>query len=374
VATFQLKDFASITASMVNLMQSTQFKITDFNIGSIVRTMLESCAAEIDELYQQMFNGIQQAIPVSVYNSFSFPALVALPASGLVTVIITSQTTPTLIASGTVFTPAGSTNTYATAADVTIAIGQTTVSVPVTSVTSGSASNLGAGVSFTLSPAPTGFVSATNPNAWINGTDDESPADQLIRFNGYISTLQRSTNPAIQYGAQTTKIFDASGNLIERVASALVVEPYLTNNALPISSIFCYIHNGVGSTSVGLVSQAQNVINGYTDTSGTPVPGWKAAGVVCTVAAATEQPRSLTAVLTAAAGYSHATLVTQAVSVLTAYMLAIPIGAPAIFAIFEALVMAIPGVANFAISVPNNTDTAATAANYKIMPGTITIT
>lgn len=373
MATFQLKDFASITASMLNMMQSTQTKVTDFNIGGIVRTMLESCAAEIDELYQQIFNGIQQAIPVSVYNSFSFPALSALPASGLVNVTITSQSTATIISAGTIFTaPNG--NTYTSSVDQTLPAGQTSIAFTISASTAGAAGNLGATTAFTLSPIPTGFVSASNPNAYINGFDAESAADQLLRFNGYISTLQRSTDAAIAYGAETTQLLDASGNLIERVATALVVEPYLTNNTLPISSIFCYIHNGVGSTSTSLVSLAQQVVNGYTDSNGNMIAGWKAAGVVCTVAAATEQPRSVTAVLTAQAGFDKPTLVTQAVSLLTAYLLAIPIGAPAIFAIIESLVMAIPGVANFAISVPNNTDTAATAANYKIMPGTFTIT
>lgn len=357
---------------MINLMQSTQNKVTDFNIGAVVRTMLEACAAEIDELYQQIFNGIQQAIPVSVYNSFSYPALTAQPAGGLVTVNITSQATPTLIVAGTIFTAATTSATYTLPSDVTMAIGQTSVNVPIVATSPGSASNLGATVAFSLSPSPTGFTTATNPNAFINGTDDESPADQLIRFNGYISTLQRSTDAAIQYGAQTANLVDSSGNVIERVATAIVVEPYLTNNTLPISSIFCYIHNGVGGTSGSLVSQAQNVVNGYTDSSGTPIPGWKAAGVVCTVVAATEQTRTVTGTLTAQAGFVHATLVTQAVSLLTAYLLALPIGAPAIFAIIESLVMAIPGVANFVITAPT-ADTAATAANYKIMPGTITI-
>ena len=363
-----------MTASMINMMQATQTKVTDFNVGSIVRTMLEACAAELDELYQQMLNGLLQSIPVAVYNSFSFASLPAGPASGLVTVVITPQSSVTIIASGTVFTAASNGNTYAATAAVAIVPGATSATVPVAATTLGSATNIGAAAAFALSPAPIGFVSATNVYAFINGADLETAAAQLIRFNGYISALARSTNAAIVYGAKTSVLTDAAGNVIEQVASAVVVEPYLTDPTVtPISSIYCYIHNGVGATSTALVAQTQAVINGYTASDGvTIVPGWKAAGVICTVAAATEQPVALTAALTAAPGYSKGLLVVQAVSVCAAYLVALPLAAPALFAILETLVMSIPGVANFVITTPT-ADTAARGANFKIMPGAITI-
>jgi hypothetical protein len=72
--------------------------------------MIEAPAAEIDELYQQMFNGLQEAIPVSVFNSFNFPALAAQNASGLAQLSITSQPTAMLVSgtSNTTSSPAGS--------------------------------------------------------------------------------------------------------------------------------------------------------------------------------------------------------------------------------------------------------------------------
>src|SRR3546814_7934576 len=88
---FQTKDFVSIVASMINWMRSTQSKITDFNIGSVARTMVEAPAAEIDELYQQFFFGLKEAIPVSVYQSFDFEPIEAVPAAGLVRISIGSK-------------------------------------------------------------------------------------------------------------------------------------------------------------------------------------------------------------------------------------------------------------------------------------------
>jgi hypothetical protein len=373
MGSFQIKDFASISASLINMMQATQTKVTDFNIGSVVRTMLESVAVEIDELYQQMLNGLLQSIPVAVYNSFTFPALAPLPASGVINVNVAAQPNATLIAAGTVFTAQSNSNTYATGADITMMTGTTSVLVPVTSTVAGSASNLGALTSFAMSPQPTGFVSAANPNAWINGQDAETAAEQLLRFNGFISTLARGTQNAVAYGAKTSAITDPAGNIIEQVVSAIVLEPYLTNTTLSPSLYYCFIHNGVGGTSQGLVAQTQAVVNGYTLPDGvTLVPGWKAAGTVCTVLAATEQPVNVTATLFASPGYNKATLVTAAVSVLTAYLVAIPTGGAALFALLESLVMAIPGVANFIIATPT-VDTQPTATNFKLMPGVITV-
>lgn len=373
MASFQIKDFASISASMINIMKTSQRKVTDFNPGSINRTMLEAPASEMDELYQQMLNGLLQAIPVSVYNSFSFSALPAEPASGLVTVNIASQLSPTTLVSGTIFTATTNGNTYTLESDQIIPTGVTSINVTCVATAPGSSTNLSGGTTFSVSPQPSGFTSASNPNSFINGTDAETPAQQLIRFNGYITTLQGATDDAIIYGAKTTTLTDSSGNVIERVATAIVVEPYLTNNTLPISSIFCYVHNGVGGTSVSLVAQAQNVINGFTNPAGVRIRGYKAAGVICTVAACTEQPVNVTGVLTAVPGFVAATLMAQAASVISAYLLSLEAGAKAQFSLIETLVILIPGVADFVIGTPT-ANVAATAANYKIMPGVIAIT
>ncbi len=62
---FQIKDFASIAAAMINYLRASQDRVTDFEPGSVARTMLEATAAELDELYQQLFHGIREAIEVS---------------------------------------------------------------------------------------------------------------------------------------------------------------------------------------------------------------------------------------------------------------------------------------------------------------------
>lgn len=369
---FQIKDFASITASMVNWMRASTKKVSDFNIGSVVRTMLEAAAAEIDELYQQMFIGLREAIPVAVYNSFSFSALSAIPASGLVRVSITSSASPTIISAGTVFTTSSSTVSYVATADRTIAAGNTFSDVPVVASVAGIAGNLAANKSFSLAPAPDGFVSATNQSSFINGTDVETSEARKIRFNAFIDSLNRGTVKALQYGLKLTVLTDTLGNETERVVTAAIDEPWMTDSAQPVSLVNCYVHNGSGGTSTALVNKAKDIIYGYTDAQGNKVPGWKAAGVNVQVLAATEQSLAVTAVLSALAGYDKPTLIAAANTAIAEYIRSLDIGATAVKAEIVTIAMNIDGVSNFIASAPAADTTV--AKNVKLMPGVINIT
>ena len=380
---FQLKNFASIVNSMVNRMKATQSKITDYNVGAVARTLVEAPAAEIDELYQQMFNGLQEAIPVSVFNSFNFPALQAQSASGLAQVTIASQPTAVLVSAGTTFTPNGtSSNVYQSAADVVIPAGSTTVNIQVACTVTGSTGNLPQNQTFTLSPQPAGFVTAGNANSFVNGQDAETPAQQLIRFNNYISTLARGTVAALSYGLSTVNLTDAMGNITEKVALSLIDEPFTYDDTKPISLVNCYIHNGVGGTSGALLAQAINVITGYLNALGAKIPGYKAAGVKTNVYIATEVPLPVTATVTIAAGYVWSNIEPLVSAAIFSYLQGLTIGnsgsalagtdpvGTAVAAQISKLAMNIPGVTNY---VSAFTDTLATTGN-KNMPGAIALT
>lgn len=83
---FQIKDFVSIAASMINHMRGTQNKVTDFQPGSVARTLVEGPAVEIEELYLQMFIGLREAIPIATFQSFGFDKLPASYGSGYVSI------------------------------------------------------------------------------------------------------------------------------------------------------------------------------------------------------------------------------------------------------------------------------------------------
>lgn len=357
---------------MINWMKGTQSKLTDFNVGSVARTMVEAPAAEIDELYQQMFIGLKEAIPVSVYNSFAFAAVTELPATGLIRVTVTASSSPFVIAAGTTFLPESGDVGYQANFDTTVAAGATFRDVLVTCDTPGTVGNIVAGHDFTAEPAITGFVSATNLAAFVSGVDTETADDRKNRFNAFIGALPRGTVAALTYGLNLAYLEDANGNKIERVASSSIVEPWLTDNAQPISLVNCYVHNGVGGTSNTLVNRAKEVIYGYYDTNGVAVPGWKAAGVKVNVFAASETTVAVTGALTAAAGYDKPTLIDLADQAIYSYILALGIGQAVIKSELIALVMNIDGVFNVTFTAPAADVTASNQT--KLLPGAIALT
>lgn len=81
---FHMKSFGQIVASLVNWFSSAQDEITDLNVGSVARTLLEASASEISEMYFRIFKSIDEAQAEAVYRSFGFDRKPASFAAGVV--------------------------------------------------------------------------------------------------------------------------------------------------------------------------------------------------------------------------------------------------------------------------------------------------
>lgn len=369
---FQIKDFASIAASCINWMRSTQKKVTDFSVGSVARTMVEAPAVELEELYMRMFIGLKEAIPVAIYRSFDFAKLVATPASGLVRVTITAQASEVVIPANTQFIPEGFGVTFVSQSDVVIPAGSTQVDVSVLASTPGVIGNVTAGTAFDPTQDITGFVSAVSLYTFSSGSDDETDDQQKIRFAAYIATLNRGTLAALRYGLSLANVLDASGNVAERVRYNRIVEPWLDDPLQPVALVKAYIHNGSTGASSALLARAQEVIDGYYDANGNPVAGWKAAGVKVEMIAATTQTEGVTGQLTIADGYQQAAVVAEVEAEITDYIAQLSIGDDVLVSEIIAAAMNVDGVINFIPSDPLIDIIVPDTA--KAMPGTITLT
>lgn len=366
---FQIKDFPSIAASCINWMRATTRKVTDFNVGSVVRTMLEAAAAEIEELYQEMFIGLREAIPVSVYNSFDFSALGAIATSGLVRVSITPGADAVVITAGTRFVAAGRAVFYTATVDKTILAGDSSADVPVVASVDGVAGNIPAETDFTLEPEPARFVSASNPADLINGRGEETDEQRKLRFREFIASLNRGTSRAIEYGVtEFCNLKDAQGHMTERAQFVRVIEPWLSDQTKPISLVEVYIHNGSGATSSDLVNKARDVVYGYVEpVTQQKVPGWKAAGVHVNVYACTEQTMNVYGAVTELDGYDHQAVADAVLVEVQQYILELGIGEPALRAKIIELAMQVEGVYNFSLSLP--AADVLPADKVKLMPG-----
>lgn len=294
MSAFQTKDFVSIVTSMINWMKAIQTKITDFRIGSVVRTLLEAAAVEIDQLYQQMANGLIQAIPASLYLAFGFDKLGALKANGIVTFSIPAPVgTNTPIVQGTTVTNADGSKAYITLALATILAGQTTVNADIQATVAGTVDNCGAGdINKVVGGPPT--VTVSNASPIVSGRDAETDDQRRLRFIQYIAALSRGPLLSLEYGAETAQLVDGAGVVTERVVEAVAMETYLIRPSEPLGHVNVYIYNGGSGASGPLVTLAQQIIDGYVDGSGAHIPGYKAAGVRAAVAAVTLQSVNVT--------------------------------------------------------------------------------
>lgn len=370
---FQIKDFKSIVASMINVMRASTKRITDFNVGSVARTLLEAPAIEMDQLYQEMFHGLKEAIPVATYTSFDFGLLPASPATGVLTFYAGGGSAEDiLIPSGTQAKNATTGKLYRTTADAIISVGATQVSVSGVSEEVGADTNCDANAILEIVGSIQGVVGVANLTPFRNGSDIESEEERKLRFQSFISTLNRGTTAALRYGASTAVVKDVNDQVIEQAALIGIIEPYEEDPAANLPGfVQIYVHNGTGSTSLTLVSAAQKVIDGYYTVDGTPVPGWKSAGVKVSCFAASEVAVNVTGTITILPGYQSSDVLATATTIVRDYLLGLNVGKEAILAEIIERIMAIPGVYNVALSVPSAD--IIIIKSQKIMPGTVTL-
>jgi uncharacterized phage protein gp47/JayE len=270
---FRTKTFVDIVTSMLGQMRSTQTEVTDFNVGSVTRTMLESPAAEIDQLYQEMAQGLVEGIPTAIYRSFDFDLLDARNANGVIRIFCRSDhDAPVVIPVGML---ASTTNgiRYQTAEGGVIPVGQGSIDILASAVEPGPQGNVPANTIVRMISSGVGITGITNPQAFSNGRGKETPAERKLRFVEYVRTLARGTPAALVYAAKQATILDPrSGVPVERVVRATVIET--------TGHVDLYVYNGSGGTSPALVQRVQELVDGYDDVgTGLPVAGYRPAGM-----------------------------------------------------------------------------------------------
>lgn len=267
---FQIKDFTSIVAAQINHARGVTTKITDYQPGSVARTLMEAPAVEVEELYLQMFLGLRDAIPVATFLSFGFEKLPDARALGNVSISASPvPIQPIVIELGTIFNSTDG-RTYTSKQAVTWPAGQPVVIIPVQSSAIGAVGNIAEG-GITSSPS---FGSGyTVSNSAINtGRDVETDSEREARFAEFIAALSRGTVAACLYGASQAKVLDGDGNIAE----------YVTRRGLfeEAGYVIVYLYSSSGIPSSQLIANGQAIIDGVrNEQTGISTPGYRAAGV-----------------------------------------------------------------------------------------------
>ena len=359
---FQIKDFNSITLSQINHARAVTTRVTDFQPGSVVRTLMESASVEIEELYLQMLLGLRDAIPVATFRSFGFDTLPARVAMGFVSV---SKSTPPAFAvvvdSGTRFSTSDG-RIYASTQAVTWPAGQSLVRIPVTSLTAGAIGNVAAGV---ITQSDTFGSLFTVGNALIEtGADAETGAEREERFAEFIAALSRGTLQACLYAARQSRVLDADGNIAEYVTRIGVSESP--------GYVALYVYGSNGAPSHTLLSDGQERMDGSRDdTAGTITPGFRPAGVSIDILPMVERAVALSIQVGMLPGQALTIVTTQRLGDIYASVIgAIRTGTTLYLGMLIEALLAVPGVASI---VPVTTSNITCSTTETLTAGPLTI-
>ena len=360
---FQIKDFVSIVAAQVNHARGVTTKITDFQPGSVARTLMEAPAVEIEELYLQMFLGLRDAIPVATFLSFGFERLPAATAIGYVSISKTpAPTSPIPIPQGTIFNAVDG-RVYTSIDDVTWPSGQSVVRVKVAASSAGSSGNVAEGV---INSSPLFNGDYTISNSTIDtGKDIETDPEREARFAEFVGSLSRGPVASCLYGAGQATVLDADGNRFEYVTKRGIREQP--------GYVVIYLYSNRGVPSPALIANGQLIINGSrNDTTGVVTPGYRAAGVRIDVLPMTERLVPLAVQVEMLTGYAlDASVIQQLGDIYSASVRAVEPGSTLYLGTLIDLMLAAKGVKAI---VPVTNSNIVCGMNEVLMPGTFTVT
>ena len=299
-AIFTPKPFAEIVADQVERVRLSTDRITDFNVGSVVRSLLEANAVELDDYYQEMYLGLLRAIPTAIYIGFGFDLKPAVAAGG-VAVFTRIEEAPgeaLTIPQGTRLVTSNGAY-FVTDAAVTIPAETNTASATVTAELPGAAGNAGPN-SLLLAGTVSSYYTVTNPAILSGGEDAETEEQRAERFAAFIRSLARGTPAALEYAATIPALYHpVTGVLAERVQRAAVYETP--------GYVELYVHNGSYGASAGLIQAVQSLIDGTRDPIvNTWIGGYRPAGMRVTVQAMTDLAVDVALELGVGIGYAQA--------------------------------------------------------------------
>lgn len=360
---FQIKDFASIVLSEINHARAVTSKITDFQPGSVARTLLEAPAVEIEELYLQMLLGLRDAIPVATFLSFGFDKLPAARAVGFVSVTASAPLENNRpIPAGTTFsTPDG--RVYATLADTVWLAGSSSITLQVAHETAGVVGNVAADVINSSGAFGLGFTISNQ--AISNGRDEETGTEREARFADFVRSLSRGTVIACLYAARSARLLALDGTITEYVTRAGLDEQ--------AGHVRIYAYSNLGIPSAPLLAEGQRIIDGWRDDeTGTVVPGYRAAGVRVDMLPMVERAVPLAFQVGMFSGYDLTPAVTQRLRDIASEAIRnVQPGTTLWLGTLVELLLAAPGVRSV---VPASNENVNCAVNEALVPGTITIT
>lgn len=266
-----LQTFTSLIQNMAAAVQSAASQILDLTVGSTTRAILEASASValwMQWLILQVLQATRAATSTgsdldSWMNDFSLTRLAASPASGIVTFSRFTSTSVGFIPVGTTVRTADLSQTFSVVGAATVptfsgtqngyvlAIGVSSLDVPVTALTPGSAGNVQAGSVTLLGTAVPGVDQVTNSAAFQGGLDAESDNAFRSRFQSFMASRSRATPAAVGFAVQS----------IQQGLDYAIQENVDQTGNPALGNFVVTVDDGTGYPSVALLASVQSAVD-----------------------------------------------------------------------------------------------------------------
>jgi uncharacterized phage protein gp47/JayE len=247
----EIRRYDDIMRQLLAAVIANQDKLTDFNYGSIIHTILDAAARVSERIYVAIRQGYNDNLRIVPYSLFKFRRKNGTAATGLVEFQRSRpMSTRSTIPSGT--KTSGDGKTYITSAVGYIEPGDLYSNpVPVISDGAGTRFNIPSYTINTIdSVLSTDVVAVVNHNAMTGGTNQESENEFDERFKIYINGLSGTNDYAIMNAA---------------LGLDMVRSVSIKNHKPPLRNIYnmsIYIDDGSGAATEETLAAARLAVEG----------------------------------------------------------------------------------------------------------------
>lgn len=300
-----VKKFKDILNDMASWIYLSGSKLTNFTVGSVIRSILEAIAMEIEDLYYYINSKFSDLQDNSIYTSFGFKKRPAIAATGSVTIKFGQVLTQSvLIPKGSTFYTqplSGKVVYFQSTEDVVANVGYDTCTVPIQCTETGTIGNVPS-YSITRMVNPVSYINRIyNENRFFTGLPEETKEEQQKRFGDFIDSLGKASTPSIIYGCmQVDKVYGV--NILEG-----------------IGMIYVYAHDAYGNFNDEMKTNIENALYNY-----------KAGGIKPVVTGVIKTPIDLDIEVLVTPGYDVDTTLYQVEDEVTVYLSKLTVSKPLI--------------------------------------------
>lgn len=230
-----IKKQSEVLLDMLDFTNATTNKVTDYSVGSAVRSIYDAVSIEIDQLYMSSYQNIREGIENGLMSSFGFTKKRAVNAYGYLQISFTTPlASEQVVSAGTSFTssiPSKSSIIYQVVKSVTVPIGSNSFSILVQADTPGEVGNIIKGGIDTVQSGLANVSAVTNLEDISTGKEEESYESALARFQLFISGLSKAT--AVSLENATLAIPEISGVYVDEKVGTVNVYAHDGSGNLP---------------------------------------------------------------------------------------------------------------------------------------------